>query len=833
MAASPRAPDFTLASLSGARLSLADWRGRRVHLIFVQPSCPYSRALLPVIAGLHPDPPSHLPRPVVITYGAEDENRHFFAEYHLCCPVLLSGDTEVAFAFRAEETPAGCLIDESGRMIDVTRTGAINVLTQADIMPGPTWSWSTTWFQPGDYWHKRLVAPLIEPVGRTSELDSSTPETIEKDVLPLVSVIMTTRDRPRLLPLALECYRRQTYRRRELIVVDDGARFPADEDAIAALGGRLIRVPEGTPLGVKLNQGIGEARGALCQKWDDDDWYGPRFLDELVAGYLRSNATVCRPTVAFQIRRYWFDLARCRVLVWPSDEVAGGTLLFARQDWERHPFREIKRCVDLWFVVDQVRGGARPVSIDAPETHVYVRHDAAGNERGHTWDRWRSGDRMDDYLRGLPPEDTDPAAVFPDWALAAYAALSREQSAASHPAPSSIDSAAKPNLLYLSPVTPNVTGNGPGTRAGMVLEALAERYSIYLIVIPPRDRRHNWVPLPTATLCRDWVAVQPQSQRGPYSGPAADTIQDVAGRFRDVRFAAVHTLGLSMAPYAEPYLDTAAAPVWHMDLECIDSERQRQVAKRYRDNGLAGRAAAADREAAETAATESRILPRCARVYVSSSRDRERLKELHDLASVDILPNAVRLPLPLPPKPPKDAFSFLFAGTAGGYPDEDAIMFIGEEVLPLLRRTAPRPFEITIIGEGVMSPAARRISAQEELKLVRGVKRMEPWYLQADAVIMPYRVAGGTQPTVLEAMSYRRPIVSTSWGVDGLDVTDGKHVLVGDTGEALADSCLRLMSEPNLAVRLTESAYELCVHHHSPEVMRSALGAAEVQPVHA
>ena len=32
---------------------------------------------------------------------------------------------------------------------------------------------------------------------------------------------------------------------------------------------------------------------------------------------------------------------------------------------------------------------------------------------------------------------------------------------------------------------------------------------------------------------------------------------------------------------------------------------------------------------------------------------------------------------------------------------------------------------------------------------------------------------------------------------------------------------------------ITESAYELCVHHHSPEVMRSALGAAEVQPVHA
>src|SRR5215831_526279 len=94
---------------------------------------------------------------------------------------------------------------------------------------------------------------------------------------PLVSMVLSTRDRPHFLQVALACYRHQTYPQRELIVIDDGDHFPADESMIEAAGGRLMRMPADTPLGTKLNQGIQEARGWLCQKMDDDDWYGRRF----------------------------------------------------------------------------------------------------------------------------------------------------------------------------------------------------------------------------------------------------------------------------------------------------------------------------------------------------------------------------------------------------------------------------------------------------------------------------------------------------------------------------------------------------------------------------
>src|SRR5205823_5838077 len=115
---------------------------------------------------------------------------------------------------------------------------------------------------------------------------------------PPVSVILTTRDRPRLFPLALACYQHQTYSRRELIVVDDGVTYPVEAQAVTAVGGRLIRVDPGTPLGTKLNRGVRDARGPLCQKMDDDDWYAPSFLEAMLSGLLNSWRTVCRPTLA-------------------------------------------------------------------------------------------------------------------------------------------------------------------------------------------------------------------------------------------------------------------------------------------------------------------------------------------------------------------------------------------------------------------------------------------------------------------------------------------------------------------------------------------------------
>ena len=195
---------------------------------------------------------------------------------------------------------------------------------------------------------------------------------------PVVSCVLITRDRPHLLPIALDCYDTQSYPRRELVVVDDGDEFPADESAVTAVGGRLIRVDSDTPLGTKLNIGVEASAGSIIQRMDDDDWYGPdyiqTFLDrrsEVEADRWCPSLLVCAPFTFFHAASWVKHRTEDSVM-------AASTFQFRRADWERCPFRAVRRGEDMWFAHDTMRAGFEHVQLDVPRSFVALRHHSQG-----------------------------------------------------------------------------------------------------------------------------------------------------------------------------------------------------------------------------------------------------------------------------------------------------------------------------------------------------------------------------------------------------------------------------------------------------------------------
>ena len=50
-------------------------------------------------------------------------------------------------------------------------------------------------------------------------------------------------------------------------------------------------------------------------------------------------------------------------------------------------------------------------------------------------------------------------------------------------------------------------------------------------------------------------------------------------------------------------------------------------------------------------------------------------------------------------------------------------------------------------------------------------------------MVAPIRAGGGTRIKILEAFSYRRPVVATSIAMEGIEADAGTHMLIGDTAE--------------------------------------------------
>jgi peroxiredoxin len=126
------APAFELPDLSGARQSLADFRGRRLLLIFFNPRCGFCTRMAPDLAALPTDSASGRPLPLVVSTGEAQENRKLVEEHGLRGPVLLQEQMEVASRYQAHGTPMGYLLDEEGRIASAIAVGADALLALAE-----------------------------------------------------------------------------------------------------------------------------------------------------------------------------------------------------------------------------------------------------------------------------------------------------------------------------------------------------------------------------------------------------------------------------------------------------------------------------------------------------------------------------------------------------------------------------------------------------------------------------------------------------------------------------------------------------------------------------
>jgi peroxiredoxin len=118
--AGSQAPSFELPDLQGRRVSLEQFRGKPVLLIFFSPTCAFCQRMAPDLGRLPIDGAGGCPVPVVVTSGDPGANRALIGEHGIRCPVLFDEANEVAALYHPEGTPAGYLLNEHG-MISAAR----------------------------------------------------------------------------------------------------------------------------------------------------------------------------------------------------------------------------------------------------------------------------------------------------------------------------------------------------------------------------------------------------------------------------------------------------------------------------------------------------------------------------------------------------------------------------------------------------------------------------------------------------------------------------------------------------------------------------------------
>jgi glycosyltransferase involved in cell wall biosynthesis len=96
-----------------------------------------------------------------------------------------------------------------------------------------------------------------------------------------------------------------------------------------------------------------------------------------------------------------------------------------------------------------------------------------------------------------------------------------------------------------------------------------------------------------------------------------------------------------------------------------------------------------------------------------------------------------------------------------------------------------------------------------------GVPSVDPYYENAQVVICPIRYGSGTRIKILEAMANERPVVSTTIGCEGIQVTEGQDILIGDDPLAFANACVSLLKDRGLWSRIASGGRVLVEEKYS------------------
>lgn len=155
----------------------------------------------------------------------------------------------------------------------------------------------------------------------------------------------------------------------------------------------------------------------------------------------------------------------------------------------------------------------------------------------------------------------------------------------------------------------------------------------------------------------------------------------------------------------------------------------------------------------------------------------------------------------------ENKYRIVICGGLGIRRNMDAVAWFSKYIFPKIKLKIDKA-EFWIVGGG-SSPEISEIGLISGIKVTGEVEDIKKYYKSAAVFVAPYRFGAGTKLKVLEAMASGVPVVSTSAGCMGIDVSDGENILIADNENDFSERVIELLSDPLEAKKIAAAGQNL------------------------
>jgi polysaccharide biosynthesis protein PslH len=191
-----------------------------------------------------------------------------------------------------------------------------------------------------------------------------------------------------------------------------------------------------------------------------------------------------------------------------------------------------------------------------------------------------------------------------------------------------------------------------------------------------------------------------------------------------------------------------------------------------------------------------------------SERDRNILTKWLPEAKIEVVDNGVDIDFYKEFSiEEEDCCTLVFVASFDTFSNQDAVQYFLEEILPIIDKHL-KLFSVIFIGKDPPTSLTKYSIWDKRIVFTGRVDDVRPLIQRATLSIVPLRVGGGSRLKILESMAMGKAIVSTTMGAEGLEIVNGKNIVLADSPKEFVEAIISLLDNPEKRRAIGRAARE-------------------------
>jgi glycosyltransferase involved in cell wall biosynthesis len=222
---------------------------------------------------------------------------------------------------------------------------------------------------------------------------------------------------------------------------------------------------------------------------------------------------------------------------------------------------------------------------------------------------------------------------------------------------------------------------------------------------------------------------------------------------------------------------------------------------------------------------EPEICSKFDRCVMITAEDERRIRAMSDRVRTTVIPAGVDLPA-IANHAQEESKSILFLASLDWLPNVDGFFWFHEKVLPLVLHEEPE-IVLSVVGNG-HAPRLANLR-HPNIRFIGFVDDVAPYIWAAQVCVVPLLAGGGIRIKILEMFAHGKCVVSTSVGCEGIEVENGRELLIADEPVEFASSIVSVLRNQDLRMSIGNNARRLVERKYAWRQIGAAFEKAYIQ----